>query len=209
MAVLTLALGIGANTAIFSLLDALLLRDLPVQRPERLVELSLVRRGDKIMFSYPMFREIQRGQKVFSALIGWALGWPGNVELHGELFQATLRSVTTNYFTVLGATPVLGRLLAPDDKGTSPVAVISYEFWQHRFGGAADVVGKEISIEGQPFAIVGVTRKWFTGTSVGQGPDVTTPMKGNDNRASLWVFITGRLKDGVTVTQAQAQLQSF
>ena len=209
VAVLTLALGIGANTAIFSLLDALLLRDLPVQHPERLVELSVVRRGDKIWFSYPMFREIERGQKVFSGLIGWTIGWPGNVELHGELFQATLRSVTANYFSVLGATPLLGRLITPDDKETAPVAVISYEFWQRRFGGAADVLGKEIAIEGQPYTVIGVTRKWFTGTSVGQGPDVTTPMKSDDNRAKLWVFITGRLKDGVTVQQARAQLQSF
>ena len=161
------------------------------------------------MFSYPMFREIERGQKVFSGLIGWTFGWPGNVELHGELFQATLRSVTANYFSVLGATPLLGRLLVPDDKETAPVAIISYEFWQRRFGGAADVVGKEISIEGQSYTIIGVTRKWFTGMTVGQGPDVTTPMKSNDNRAMLWVFITGRLKDSVTVEQARAQLQSF
>ena len=74
VAVLSLALGIGANTAIFSLLDALLLRDLPVRQPERLVELSVVRRGDKIMFSFPMFREIERGQRVFSGLIGWSFG---------------------------------------------------------------------------------------------------------------------------------------
>ena len=209
LAVLSLTLAIGANTAIFSLLDALLLRDLRVQHPESLVELSVVRRGGKTMFSYPMFREIERGQKVFSGLIGWTFGWPGNVELHGELFQATLRSVTANYFSVLGATPLLGRLLVPDDKETAPVAIISYEFWQRRFGGAADVVGKEISIEGQSYTIIGVTRKWFTGMTVGQGPDVTTPMKSNDNRAMLWVFITGRLKDSVTVEQARAQLQSF
>jgi predicted permease len=209
VSVLSLALAIGANTAIFSLLDVLLLRDLPVQHPERLVELSIVRRGDKIMFSYPMFREIESGQKVFSGLIGWSSGAETNVEFHGELFRANVRSVTGNYYSVLGTTPLLGRLLTPDDKYTSAVAVISYEFWQRRFGGVADAVGKEIAIEGQPYTIIGVTRKWFTGMSTGEGPDVTTPMKGNDNRAMLWVFITGRLKDGVTVEQARAQLQSF
>ena len=128
VSVLSLALAIGANTAIFSLLDALLLRDLPVHHPERLVELSVVRRGDKIMFSYPMFREIESGQKVFSGLIGWSSGAETNVEFHGELFRANVRSVTGNYYSVLGTTPLLGRLLTPDDKYTSAVAVISYEF---------------------------------------------------------------------------------
>jgi len=214
VAVLSLALGIGANTAIFSLLDALLLRDLPVRQPERLVELSVVRRGNKIMFSYPMFREIERGQKVFSGLIGWSFGAMTNVEINGVLSQAEVRTVTGNYYSELGATPLLGRLLAAEDvnlagTGTSPVAVLSYEYWQRRFGGAADVVGKQIAIDGQPFTIIGVSRKWFTGMTVGEAPDVTTPMKPTDNRAMLWVFITGRLKEGATVAQARAQLQSF
>ncbi len=209
VALLSVALAIGANAAIFSLLDALLLRDLPVRQPERLVELSLVRRGDKIMFSYPMFREIERGQKVFSGLIGWSFGEMATVELAGELFQADVRSVTGNYYSVLGAAPVVGRLISPRDAETSHVAVISYEFWQRRFGGAADVVGKEIAVDGKPYTIVGVTRKWFTGMSPSEGPDVTTPIESTDNRAMLWVFLTGRLKDGVTVEQARAQLQSF
>ncbi len=213
VAIFSLALGIGANTAVFSLLDALLLRDLPVREPERLVELSVVRRGDKIMFSYPMFRVIERGQKVFSGLIGWSFGEMANVELNGELSQADVRSVTGNYYSELGAVPLLGRLIAPEDidsaGGTSPVAVLSFEFWQRRFGGAANVVGKEIAIEGQPFTIVGVTRRWFTGMSAGEAPDVTIPLKSTDERSRLWVFITGRLKDGVTLAQARAQLESL
>jgi len=214
VAVLSLALGIGANTAIFSLLDALLLRDLPVRQPERLVELSVLRRGDKIMFSFPMFREIERGQKVFSGLIGWGFGGMTNVEFGGVLSLANVRSVTGNYYSELGATPLLGRLLAPEDvnlagTGSLPVAVLSYDYWQRRFGGAREVVGKEIAIEGQPFTIIGVSRRWFTGMTTGQAPDLTTPMKPNDNRAMLWVFITGRLKEGVTLPQARAQLQSF
>ncbi len=214
VAVLSLALAIGANTAIFSLLNALLLRDLPVRHPQSLVELSVVRRGDKIPFSFPMFRELERGQKVFSGLIGWSFGEMANVELHGVLSLAELRYVTGNYFSELGATPLLGRLIAPDDvtldgSAPSPVAVISYQYWQRRFGGAADVVGREIAIEGQPFTVIGVTRKWFTGMTTGEAPDVTVPMKATDVRARLWIFITGRLRDGVSLAQARAQLQSL
>ena len=79
------------------------------------------------------------------------------------------------------------------------MAVLSYDYWQRRFGGASNVVGKQIAIDGQPFTIIGVSRRWFTGMTTGEAPDITTPMKANDNRAMLWVFITGRLKDGVTV----------
>ena len=214
VAVLSLALGIGANTAIFSLLDALLLRDLPVWQPERLVELSVLRHGNKIMFSFPMFREIERGQRVFSGLIGWSFGELTNVELGGVLSQAQVRQVTGNYYSELGATPLVGRLIARDDMslgtaGTSPVAVLSYDYWQRRFGGTHDVAGKVIAIDGQPYTIIGVTRKWFTGMAVGDPADVTIPMKSTDERAILWVFITGRLKDGITVAQARAQLLSF
>lgn len=214
VAVLSLALGIGANTAIFSLLNALLLRDLPVRQPERLVEMSVVRRNDKIPFSYPMFREIERGQRVFSGLIGWSFGAMSNVEVNGVLSQADVSTVTGNYYSELGVTPLLGRLIASGDMNprsgpASPVAVLSYEFWQRGFGGASDVVGREIGIEGQPFTIIGVTRKWFTGMRTGEPADVTVPMKSTDERSRLWVFITGRLKDGVTVAQARAQLKSF
>ena len=214
VAVFSLALGIGANTAIFSLLNTLLLRDLPVRQPERLVELSVLRRSDKIPFSFPMFRELERGQRVFSGLIGWSFGEMTNVELNGVLSQADVRSVTGNYYSELGATPLLGRLITPEDvnlgrSGASQVAVLSYEFWQRRFGGASDVADKVIGIEGQPFTIIGVTRKWFTGMVTGESADVTIPMKSTDSRSLLWVFITGRLKDIVTAAQARAQLQSF
>jgi predicted permease len=214
VAVITLALGIGANTAIFTLINALLLRNLPVRRPERLAELSLVRGGNKIMFSFPMFRELERGQRVFSGFFGWSFGETANVEINGVLAQADVRSVTGNYYCELGASPALGRLITPEDVNLGsgrvvPVAVLSYGFWQRRFGGGVDAVGKEIAIEGHPFTIIGVTRKWFTGMSTGMVPDVTIPMKGTNERSSLWVFITGRLKDGVTVAQARAQVESI
>ena len=146
VAILSLALGIGANVAIFTLINALLLRDLPVPRPDRLVELSLVREGHKIVFSYPMFRELDRGQRVFSTLIGWSGPWLSNVEVNGVLGQSRVYSATGNYYSELGVAPLLGRLLTAED------------------------------VEGQPFTIVGVTRKWFVGLTPGELPEVTVPI---------------------------------
>ncbi len=224
VAILSLALGIGANTAIFTLVNALLLRDLPVRQPERLVELSATRLDGKIPFSYPMFREVERGQTVFPGLIGWSASAVSNVEVNGNLSQSRVLSVTGNYYSELGVVPLLGRLLTlgdvdPHVGSTFQVAVIGNEFWQQRFGGAPDVVGKQIHIEGQPFTIVGVTRKWFTGMTTGEPPDVTIPITAYpliqgrtfslDDRSLLWVFATGRLKDGVNIVQARSQLLSF
>src|SRR5215467_14215185 len=224
VAVLSLALGIGANVAIFTLINALLLRDLPVPQPERLVELSVVRRGDKLPFSYPMFQELDSGQRVFSGLLGWMSYAIPNVEVNGVFARGNVLAVTSKFYSELGAAPLLGRLLTSEDVhphagSTLQVAVIGYEFWQQRFGGAQDVLGKQVHIEGQPFTIVGVTRRWFTGLTPGEPPDVTVPVTAYpaivggtvslDDRSRLWVRITARLKDGVTIDQARAQLQSF
>lgn len=226
VAILSLALGIGANVAIFTLINALLLRDLPAPHPERLVELSLVRHGDKIPFSYPMFLELERGQRVFPGLVGWSESTFPNVEVSGVFAPSNILSVTSNFYSELGVAPFLGRLLTLEDVNphagsTSQVAVIGYGFWQQRFGGARDVLGKQVRIEGRSFTIVGVTQKWFTGLTPGEAPDVTIPVTaypfllfpgnsfGLDDRSKLWVRITARLKDGVTIDQARAQLQSF
>jgi predicted permease len=225
VAVLSLALGIGANTAVFTLINVLLLRNLPVRHPERLVELSSVRGDGKIPFSYPTFREVERGQRFFFGLIGWSPGGMYNVEVNDVLSQEHVRAVTGNYYSELGVSPLLGRLITPQDVNphngsTSQVAVLGYEFWQSQFGGAPDVVGKTIRIEGQSFTIVGITRKWFAGMTPGEPPEVTIPItaqpliwgrtfQGLDDRSLLWVFATGRLKDGITIEQAGAQLQSF
>lgn len=224
VAVLSLALGIGANTAIFSLVNALLLRNLSVREPQNLVELSAVRRDGKIPFSYPMFREVERGQRVFSGLIGWSAGGMFNVEVNGVISQHHVRAVTGNYYSELGVSPFLGRLITVEDVNprgstTSQIAVLGYEFWHRHFGAASDVIGKEIRIEGRPFTIVGITRKWFTGMTTGEPPEVTIPLtaqpliQGNDfkidDRSILWMFVTGRLKDGVTIRQVRAQLLSF
>lgn len=214
VAVLSLALGIGANTGIFSLVDALLLRELPVLQPERLVQTSAVRSGHEIPVSYPMYRELNRGQQVFSGLIGWSHGDMSDVEIDGRLSQADVDSVTGNYYSVLGVGPLLGRLITtrdanPESSTIARVAVLGYDYWRRRFGGSPDAIGRQIAIKGQSFTIVGVTHRWFTGMTTGEPPDITVPMQSTDNRALLWVFITGRLKDGVTASQARAQLQSF
>jgi predicted permease len=214
VAVLSLALGIGANTGIFTLIDALLLRELPVRQPERLVQISAVRGAHTAPFSYPMYREMLRGQRVFSGLMGWSHGETSDVEIDGGLMPASLDSVTGNYYSELGASALLGRLIAPGDAdpdsgAISPVAVLGYGFWRRRFGASPNVVGRQIAIEGQSFTIIGVTRKWFTGMTTGEPPEITIPMRSTGSRALLWVQVTGRLKDGVTLPQARAQLQSF
>ena len=232
VAVLSLALGIGANTAIFTLINALLLRSLPVRQPDRLVEVSSVRIRlyDKVPFSYRMFRELERGQRVFTGLIGvdlgyqWHAGKMLNVEANGVLSQNHLLWVTGNFYSELGVAPALGRLFTAQDAdpangAASEVAVISYEFWQRRLGGASDVVGKQIRVEGHPFTIVGVTQKWFTGLTRGEPPEITLPITAapliEDEDSSLdrggayWLFVIGRLKDGVSIEQARAQLQSI
>ena len=149
-----------------------------------------------------------------------------NVEVNGVFARGNVLAVTDKFYSELGATPLLGRLLTSEDVNphagsTSQVVVIGYEFWQQRFGGAPDVLGKQARIEGQPFTIVGVTRKWFTGITPGEPPNLTIPITaypsildpgnafGLDDRSKLWVRITGRLRDGVTIEQARAQLQSF
>src|SRR5580698_10925214 len=177
VAILSLALGIGANTAIFTLINALLLRDLPVQHPEQLVQLRATRPDAKVPFSYPMLRELERHQRVFTGLVGWGGGGMLNVEANGVLSREHISSVSGNCFSELGATPLLGRLFIPADSDpasgtTSQVAVLGYAFWQRRFAGALDVIGKQIRVEGHPFTIVGVTRKWFAGMTSGEPPDV-------------------------------------
>jgi predicted permease len=224
-AVLTLALGVGANTAIFSLINALILRELPVREPGRLVQIATMdpaRHWGGV--SLPMFQEIERQQQVFSGMFGW-LGDGGifNVEINGEHMTGDIWAVTGNFYSVLGVAPYLGRLIAPDDVdlhgGTAPqAAVLGYQFWQRRFGGDPAVIGKTVRIEDHPFTIVGVTRKWFTGMTVGASPDITVPLnarplieegRGLDDRSSRWVSVAGRLKEGTTLGQARAQIAAL
>ncbi len=218
IAVLSLALGVGANTAIFTILNALVLRELPVWQPERLVEIGGVyRNGSKVPFSFPMFQEIERRQRAFSSVFGWSFGLSSNVELNGTLSLADVNSVTGNYYDELGATPLVGRLIeAGDIRGTqaNPVAVVSYGFWNDRLGHDPAAIGKTLRIDGHLFTIVGVTRMWFAGMTPGSPPEVTIPvgvagMGDLTSRSLLWLFVTGRLRDGTTIEQARAQFSSF
>jgi predicted permease len=222
IAILSLALGIGANTAIFTLINALLLRDLPVRDPDQLVQLIATHPDRNVPFSYPMLRELARRQRVFTGLVGWGGGGMLNVEANGVLSREHVMSRTGNAYSELGVTPLLGRLLVPDDSEpatATQVAVLGYDFWQRRFGGSLDVVGQSLRIEGHPFTIVGVTRKWFAGMTPGQPDDLTVPITAIplltednqfqlENRALLWLFVTARLKPGVTIAQARSQLAS-
>lgn len=228
VAVLTLALGIGANTAIFSLIDSLLLRELPVPHPEQLVRFGAhTPGGDYASLSLPMFQEIMRDEHVFSSAFAFWGGTIVNVETKGELSRPTVEAVTGNFFSELGATPQVGRLLGPADVDLgaarpSRVAVLGYRFWQQHYGGAADAVGASIKIGGVLFTIVGVTRREFAGESVDWPDDVVIPLTaeplvlGNGNgqqalreRRVLWLNAVARLKPGVTLDQARAELESL
>ncbi len=224
VALLSLALAIGANTAIFSLLNAVLLRELPVRQPERLAALSVLRRdGISDSFSLPMWREIERNQRVFSGLFGWWGDSVENVEANGVLSRALIFGVTGSFYSELGVSPRVGRLIVPDDvklEAGAPerVAVIGYGFWQRQLNGDPSVMGKTIRVQGVPFTVIGVAPKGFTGMTIALEPDVTIPLtalpmaEGQEirgNRRWFGLDIAGRLKDGVSLAQAQAQLESF
>jgi predicted permease len=216
--VLSLAVGIGAATSVFTLLSALVLRPLPLPHPERLVQItSIYRNHSRTSISYPMFAELDREQRVFSSICGWTAGGDFNVEVNGKMSRSDVRSVTGNYYTTLGVQPLLGRLINPGDvqgSQVAQVAVISYEVWNRRFAADPAIIGKTIRIEGKLFSIVGVTQKWFTGMTIGSPPEITVPAGAGQlidfqNRALLWVSVTGRLNNGETIERAQSQLLSF
>jgi predicted permease len=228
LAVLTLALGIGATTAIFSLVDQVLLRNLPVRDPKQLVMLeyegsytghaSSHGGPDKQYFSYPMYRELRDRNSVLS---GMAAMLPTQVGLQwqGTPALANAEVVTGNYFDVLGVRPAMGRLFVQSDegpKGSSPMAVLSFSYWQNRFGSDPSVINQTILINGQPFTVIGVSAPQFRSAIAGTAPDVFALMNMKpqltpgwddlEDSRSIWLNVIGRLKDGVTVQQAEAGL---
>ena len=225
VAVITLALGIGANTAIYTLLDQAVLRSLPVTKPNRLVVLrfsgddtgSTHARGDSSrVFSYPMYRDLRDRNSVFSGLIATSWAQVG-VQWKNQPDLADAELVSGNYFDVLSVQPVLGRLLvAADDvaENGNPVAVLSFNYWQRRFGRDARIVNESISINGHPFTIVGVAPQGFHSIVRGDNAAVFVPMTmkpeitpdWNDlgERRSRWLYIVGRLKTEIPREQAQA-----
>src|SRR5262245_19833850 len=221
--VLTLALGIGANTAIFSLTDQLLLRRLPVKDPQQLVLLDgpgafQGRTFNNGTFSFPMYRDFRDQTAVFSGVIG---RFPTALTLsaNGQSERVNGDLVTGNYFDVLGDRAQIGRTLSQEDTRTAgghPVVVLSHNYWMRRFAGDPTVLNRQITLNGMPMTIVGVTPPGFYGIVVGDHPDVMVPvmMKAQMtptwddllNRRSRWLTIMARLKPGVSREQAEAAM---
>ena len=180
VAALTLALGIGANTAIFSLIDAVLLKMLPVKNPEQLVLLRRANsRGTETSFAYRTYKQFRDQNQVFSGLLAYyPLRMSVSVDNVAEPAIAG-QLVSGNYYSVLGVNAALGRTIVPDDDrapGESPVCVISYNYWQRRFASDPAVVGKTIHLSGAPFTIIGVSRGEFFGLEVGSSLDISVPL---------------------------------
>jgi hypothetical protein len=234
VAVLSLALGIGANTAIFTMIDALLLRSLPVKNPGQLVLLdssfhSGTHSGDPSVgrwteLSYDAFQYVVRHNQCFQGIAGLRSGrdplevrWPG-AKASGQAERRDGQLVSANYFSVMGVPAALGRVFEPGDDllNARPVAVISYPYWQRRFHGDPSAIGRAVDLNATPFTIVGVTPPEFFGERVGQPPDFWLPLvfqpQITQRRSYLtakdeyWLNFIARLKSGVTRTQAQAIL---
>lgn len=239
-ALVTLALAIGANSATFSLLNAILLRSLPVSDPGQLFILSWSSDGSGDLditssgysgqeFSYPAFERFRDRQQVFSSLFGFAsLGFrPGNLAIttNGQTTPATGAMVTGEYFSGLGVTPAVGRLLDAYDLLPSalPVAAISYGYWQRQFGGSLSAIGQIITVNGKPYTIIGVAARGFTGVQPGEPGDLWIPVvddaairpwQSNPPPGEVmlsthrwwWLTIMGRLRPGVTSKEAEAAL---
>jgi len=231
VAVLTLALGIGANTAIFSLMNAVLLRALPVNRPSQLLLFGPGKWGgimDEVpnrswqLFSYPFYGQVQRENSVFSDVT--AISSLPN-EVHGTIGEGSepeainARLVAGTYFSVLGVNPILGRTFTDDDDhipGGSPLAVASYAWWKRRFGGDLSILGKKMSVGSTVYTVIGVTPEEFFGTTVGESPDVWIPLsmeellppgwKGLNDKLFQSLYIIARRKPDVSVEQAQTNV---
>jgi predicted permease len=217
-AILSLALGIGANTAIFSLVDAVLLRSLPVQSPEDLV-LMMEHFGTRQSFSFSS--EQFRVMKENDALDGLCAfrPWKIRVTVNGESQLANGQLVSGNYFSLLGVHVLLGRTLIEEDDripGGHPVAVLSYSYWRRQFGSDRSVIGRIVELQGYPFTVVGVSAPEFVGLEPGTEVDLTVPlmmqpviMPGTPllkSATAKWLRLTGRRKQGISLQQAQANL---
>jgi predicted permease len=209
VAVLTLGLGIGANTAIFSLADAVLLRAIPVSKPDELVVLRQRGPGGDIFpFTSAAAADLAPDRDALSGLAAFRplLGVP--VSVNGEAEIATTQLVSGNYHAVLGVHGVLGRTLTEQDR--EPVAVLSHGYWQRRFGGDSNVVGRSFEMQGRSFTVVGVTPPEFFGTQPGRHVDVTTPLAAQTMKMppnARWLYLIGRLAPGVSREQARAALR--
>ena len=209
VAVLTLALGIGANTAIFSMADAVLLRTLPVSNPRDLVMLRQRGPGGDIFpFTSAAAVNLAPSRDVLSGLAAFRPLLNMHVGVNGEAELALVQLVSGNYHAVLGVRAVIGRTLTEQDR--EPVAVISHRYWQRRFAGDSNVVGRVLEMQGRSFTIVGVTPPEFFGTQPGRHVDVTAPLAAQTMKMppnARWLYLVGRLAPGVSREQARAALR--
>lgn len=220
-AVLSLALGIGANTAIFSLINALLVRMLPVHDPQQLVQLVTGQKEKQISsFPYPAIKTLEQSTDLFSGVCGFSSAL-FNAGPHGAVQSTSGAWVTGMYYQTLGVEAELGRLLTPDDDktaGTSGlVTVLSYSYWDNKFHRNPDVIGKQILIDGAPVTIIGVSARGFDGAQVGTAANITLPVAALPlvfperlnflNPGAWWLRVFARPKPGISLTQVKAQLQ--
>ncbi|HEY9404508.1 MAG TPA: ABC transporter permease [Pyrinomonadaceae bacterium] len=223
VAVLSLALGIGANATIFSFVNAILLRPLPVEEPDQLVRLYTTSAGsDRIgAFSHQDYLDIREHNNALSGLIAERLK-PMSLSGDGQNEIIPGAIVSGNYFSVLGVQAAQGRTFLPEEDqtpNTHPVAVVSYGLWQRRFGSDPNLLGKTVSLSGHGFTVIGIAPQNFTGTTLGQTPDVWVPLMMQaqavpgptmiNSRDMRWLNVTGRLKPGVTIAQAQSSINAI
>ena len=233
VAIISLALGIGANAAIFSLFNQLLLRPLPVQEPSRLVNLlapgpkpgnqscnqASTRGNCDDVFSYPMYRDLEKAQTVFTGLAAHRIV-DVNLSYNKQTINGSGMLVSGSYFPVLGVQPAAGRLIDRRDDvsvGESPVLVLSYEYWRSRLGSDPNIVNQTMVVNGQTMTIVGVGPRGFEGTTIGTEPKIFAPItmraklettfSNFENRRSYTFYLFGRLKPGVTIEQARVGLE--
>jgi predicted permease len=221
VALLSLALGIGANTAIFSLVNAILLKPVPVDEPGRLAAVFTTdaRNPGNLPLSHLNYKDLRDQNQVFTGMTAFTfaqLNWSTGSE---ESEQIPAQVVAGNYFSLLGVHPSLGRGFLPEeDAKPTPVAVLSHGFWERSHGSDPAIVGKTLSLNRTPFTVIGIAPRGFTGTLLGGGPSVWVPMSMHDvvqpnfdwyeERRGLFLFAVGRLKDGVTIEQAAANMKT-
>jgi predicted permease len=211
VAILTLALGIGVNTAIFSLLDAILLRTLPVSHPESLVLLASFSRDSCVGdFGYEDYQKLRDGNQAFAGILAASSQARIDVATDADTEVALRKIVSANYFSVLGVQPALGRVFSNEDDNL-PVIVISNGYWKRSFSGSPSVIGKQIDLDGTALTIVGVAPPEFTGETVGESPDIwatinLVPASQRNLPGYTWLNLMGRLRPGVRAQQASADL---
>jgi predicted permease len=232
VAVLSLALGIGANAAIFSIFNQMLLSPLPAQEPGRLVNFSSPgpKQGSTScgiagscddVFSYPMFRDLQKMQTVFVDVAAHVT-FGANLAFGGQTLSGEGMLVSGSYFPVLGVQPAVGRLISPADDqkvGESAVVVLSHDYWTRRFGQRGDVINQTMVVNGQTLTIIGVTPPRFDGTTLGAKPEIFVPITlrgfmqpgfdGFANRRAYWAYLFARLRPGVPIEQAGLGMQGI